>query len=129
MGTLAIIDVIGSTLAAAHPLPPRLDVLMTTGFLCAFLATVFFIYQRESSAFVLFLSVSLAVLSFYGFLQGAWPLGWIAIIWSVSTLRRWRKITKTNRHHRPGLPRKLAWAHTDYELSRVGRMFGTGPYN
>jgi hypothetical protein len=45
--------------------------------------------ERRSPWFVLAFSLSCALGSVYGFLQGAWPFGLMEFIWALVALRRW----------------------------------------
>jgi len=61
----------------------------------------------------------------YGFMQGAWPLGLVAIVWATGTFRRWQAAKthtapamKSTRHLTDAPP-----ALTKTE-SRFSRLFG-----
>jgi len=45
--------------------------------------------EKRSHWFVLGFSGACAMGSVYGFLQGAWPFGFVEAIWSTVALRRW----------------------------------------
>lgn len=46
--------------------------------------------------FVLAFAFACALASVYGFLQGAWPFGFVEAVWAAVALRRWRlRVTPT----------------------------------
>jgi hypothetical protein len=45
--------------------------------------------EKRSSWFVLAFAGSCALGSVYGFLQGAWPFGFVEAVWSIVAARRW----------------------------------------
>ena len=47
--------------------------------------------EARSPWFVLGFSASCALGSVYGFLQGAWPFGFVEAIWCLVALRRWSR--------------------------------------
>ena len=48
--------------------------------------------EDRSRWFVLAFAAACALASVYGFLQGAWPFGFVEAIWSLVALRRWQII-------------------------------------
>jgi len=66
-----------------------MDVLMVFGFLSMFMALVFFIHHRQSRGAMMGLVVCLLATSAYGFLQGAWPVGIMQLVWAIAMLRGW----------------------------------------
>jgi hypothetical protein len=50
--------------------------------------------ESRSPWFTLGFAGACALGSAYGFLQGAWPFGFVEAIWSVVALRRWRIATR-----------------------------------
>jgi hypothetical protein len=80
--------------------PPALDVLMLSGFLLSILTLLIWMHPIQSRHRLLAFAAALVGLAVYGFLQGAWPLGVVAIAWSAATLRRWHQwrpaITRVN---------------------------------
>jgi len=50
--------------------------------------------EKRNPWFVFAFAVACALVSVYGFLQGAWPIGMVETVWSLVALRRWW-ITKT----------------------------------
>ncbi len=45
--------------------------------------------EKRSAWFILAFAVSCALSSVYGFLQGAWPFGFVEAVWFGVALRRW----------------------------------------
>jgi hypothetical protein len=45
--------------------------------------------EKRSSWFILAFSVSCALASVYGFLQGAWPFGLVEGVWTLVAAKRW----------------------------------------
>jgi hypothetical protein len=45
--------------------------------------------EKRSPWFVFAFALACVLASVYGFLQGAWPFGFVEAIWSVIALRRW----------------------------------------
>jgi hypothetical protein len=41
---------------------------------------------------VLAFAAACALSAVYGFLQGAWPFGFVETVWTAVALRRWRKL-------------------------------------
>jgi hypothetical protein len=75
---------------AAAP-PPQLDVLMLSGFLISIFTLLVWMHPVPSRLQALVFAASLAGLAVYGFLQGAWPIGIVAMVWSAAALRRWQQ--------------------------------------
>ena len=48
--------------------------------------------EDRSPWFVLAFAGACALVSVYGFLQGAWPFGLVEAVWSLVALRRWRRL-------------------------------------
>ncbi len=80
---------------------PQMDAVMVFGFLSMFLGMVFFIHHRQSRGAVLGLAACLLATSAYGFLQGAWPVGMMQLVWAIAMLRSWRRTPAPNRTHSP----------------------------
>jgi hypothetical protein len=53
---------------------------------------VCYAFEKRSAWFILGFSVSCALGSAYGFLQGAWPFGLVEAIWSLVALQRWWRV-------------------------------------
>jgi hypothetical protein len=50
---------------------------------------VFYALERRSHWSVLAFAGSCVLASIYGFLQGAWPFGFVEAVWSAVAMRRW----------------------------------------
>ncbi len=66
-----------------------MDALTLFGLISVTLMLVFYAMENRSHWFVLAFAVACALGSLYGFLQGAWPFGFVEAIWSLVALRRW----------------------------------------
>jgi hypothetical protein len=66
-----------------------MDALSWYGLVAVSLMLLFYALERRSSAFVLAFAGACVMASVYGFLQGAWPFGFVEAIWSLVALRRW----------------------------------------
>src|SRR5208282_3900158 len=85
-----------SPIAAMRP-APQFQTLMFFGFVAALMTLLCFIHQRQSRSAVLALAVCLAAMALYTFMQGAWPVGIVQVVWSAATFARWRRFRKTGR--------------------------------
>jgi hypothetical protein len=52
--------------------------------------------ERRSPWFILGFAGACALGSIYGFLQGAWPFGFVEAIWSLVALHRWRQARRVS---------------------------------
>ncbi|MGD0962373.1 MAG: hypothetical protein ABSA57_00570 [Candidatus Acidiferrales bacterium] len=50
---------------------------------------VCYAFENRSPWFILGFALSCAMGSAYGFLQGAWPFGFVESVWTVVAVRRW----------------------------------------
>ncbi len=50
---------------------------------------IFYALEKRSAWFVCAFALACVLASVYGFLQGAWPIGFVEAVWSVIALRRW----------------------------------------
>jgi len=50
---------------------------------------VCYAFENRSPWFILGFAFSCAMGSVYGFLQGAWPFGFVESVWTVVAFRRW----------------------------------------
>ena len=66
-----------------------MNALTLYGFVSVSLMLVFYALENRSHWFVLLFSVSCALSSSYGFLQGAWPFGLVEGVWTLVALKRW----------------------------------------
>jgi hypothetical protein len=91
MNALALVNSVSYAAAiASRPPAPPMDVLMVCGFLTAILTLLLWMHQGRSRAAAMWLAICLAAMAVFGFLSGAWPLGFIIAAWSASAFSRWR---------------------------------------
>ena len=55
----------------------------------------FYAYERRGHVYILGFAFACALASVYGFLQGAWQLGVVGVIWAAVALHRWRIAVST----------------------------------
>jgi hypothetical protein len=92
-----VLAIIGNAGTTAHTVPgaaPQLDSVMLIGFLAALFTLLCFHEQSHARAFVLGLAIGSAVLAWYAFAYGAWPVAAIQVAWAIVTFRRWRRTKK-----------------------------------
>ena len=65
-----------------------MDPLTIFGLFAAMAMLVFYALEKRSRWFVLAFAGSCVLASVYGFLQGAWPFGFVEAIWSIVAIRR-----------------------------------------
>lgn len=65
-----------------------MDPLTLFGLVAVTLMLVFYALEERTPWFVLAFAAACALGSVYGFLQGAWPFGFMEAAWSVVALRR-----------------------------------------
>jgi len=70
---------------------PQADVLMMSGFFLSIFTLLVWMHPVRSKFRALVFAACLAGLATYGFLQGAWPLGIVATVWSASAFWRWHQ--------------------------------------
>jgi uncharacterized membrane protein YjjB (DUF3815 family) len=66
-----------------------LSPLTAFGLFAVTLMLVFYALEKRSHWFLLGFAGACALGSVYGFLQGAWPFGFVEAVWSVVAARRW----------------------------------------
>jgi hypothetical protein len=66
-----------------------MDWLTVFGLFAVMAMLVFYALEKRSHWFVLAFAGSCVLASVYGFLQGAWPFGFVEAIWSIVAIRRW----------------------------------------
>ncbi len=66
-----------------------MDDLTIFGLLAVTAMLVCYACERRSPWFILGFAGSCLLGSIYGFLQGAWPFGFVEGIWSIVAARRW----------------------------------------
>jgi hypothetical protein len=73
----------------------KMDILTIFGLIAVTAMLICYSFEERSPKFILGFAVSCLLGSIYGFLQGAWPFGFVEAIWSVVALRRWLKAIRT----------------------------------
>jgi hypothetical protein len=89
------------------------------GFVSGFFTLVLLGYRRELKSNLPVIAVGLACCGVYGFLAGAWPLGFVLIALTASEIRRWRRVSQPMQRRVVSTP-AVASEHE----SRIHRMFG-----
>jgi hypothetical protein len=64
---------------------------------------IFYALEKRSAWCVFAFGLACVLASVYGFLQGAWPFGFVEAVWSVIALRRWWLRTRSIEHQRQAL--------------------------
>jgi hypothetical protein len=72
-----------------------MNLLTAFGLLAVTLMLVFYSLEKRNCWYTLAFAGACALGSVYGFLQGAWPFGFIEAIWSLVAVRRWWIATVT----------------------------------
>jgi hypothetical protein len=105
---------------------PHLDVVMVFGFYTAILTLLCFEHRKRSINAYMAMSVCLAGMTAYAFLQGAWPLGMVESVMSVAAAREYFQ-RRQDRFSRPlhlHLVARREIRHILAAESRVSRLFG-----
>ena len=63
--------------------------LTAFGLFAVSMTLVFYALEKRSPWFIFGFAVSCGLGTVYGFLQGAWPFGFVEAIWSIVAARRW----------------------------------------
>ena len=63
--------------------------LSILGLIAVTLMLVFYALEKHSRWFILGFAAACLLGSAYGFLQGAWPFGFVETVWSAVAIRRW----------------------------------------
>jgi hypothetical protein len=66
-----------------------MDALTLFGLFAVSAMLVFYSLEPRGAIYILGFAAACALGSAYGFLQGAWPFGFVEAIWSVVALRRY----------------------------------------
>ncbi|MCI0601011.1 MAG: hypothetical protein L0Y50_02410 [Beijerinckiaceae bacterium] len=66
-----------------------MDALTWFGLIAVCAMLVAYALEERSHWFILAFAMACALGSIYGFLQGAWPFGFVEAIWTLVALRRW----------------------------------------
>ena len=67
----------------------RMDRLTLFGLFAVTAMLITYAFEKRSRWFILAFAASCVLGSVYGFLQGAWPFGFIEVVWSAVAVRRW----------------------------------------
>ena len=73
-----------------------MDPLTLFGVLAVTAMLVTYALERRSPWFVLAFAGSCLLGSAYGFLQGAWPFGFVEGIWAAVAMRRWTRVRRAS---------------------------------
>lgn len=65
------------------------DRLTAFGLFAVIAMLVCYAFEKRSPWFILAFAGACALGSIYGFLQGAWPFGFVESVWSVVAVCRW----------------------------------------
>ena len=65
------------------------------GFDATSLMLLCYALEDRSPWFILGFAVACALSGLYAFLQGAWPLGVVEVVFTIVALRRWRQRTRS----------------------------------
>jgi hypothetical protein len=68
-----------------------MDALTLFGFLAVTAMMLFYAFEDASVWCVLGFAISCALVSIYGFMQGAYPIAIVEAIWTLIALKRWQK--------------------------------------
>lgn len=66
-----------------------MDLLTLFGLFAVTAMLVCYAVEDRHNAFILGFAAACALVSAYGFLQGAWPFGLVEGVWAVVAARRW----------------------------------------
>ncbi|KGT74006.1 hypothetical protein JQ582_25640 [Bradyrhizobium japonicum] len=69
-----------------------MDTLTIFGLLSVSAMLLFYALEPRGPHYVLAFAAACALSSAYGFLQGAWPFGFVETVWTAVALRRWAKV-------------------------------------
>lgn len=69
-----------------------MDTLTIFGLLQVSAMLLFYALEPRGPRYVLAFAAACALSSAYGFLQGAWPFGFVETVWTAVALRRWAKV-------------------------------------
>jgi len=75
-----------------------MDPLTLFGSVTVVAMLVFYALEERSPIWRLLFALSCAASSVYGFLQGAWPIGFVEIAWTVIALQRWWRVIHHQAH-------------------------------
>ena len=69
-----------------------MDGLTILGLLSVSAMLLFYALEPRAPHYVLAFAAACALSALYGFLQGAWPFGFVETVWTAVALRQWRKL-------------------------------------
>jgi hypothetical protein len=69
-----------------------MDALAIFGLLSVSAMLLFYALEPRGQHYVLAFAAACALSGIYGFLQGAWPFGFVETVWTAVAFRRWAKI-------------------------------------
>lgn len=69
-----------------------MDLLTLFGLFAVTSMLVFYALEDRSPWFILAFAIACLLGSIYGFLQGAWPFGFVEIAWVLVVMQRWWKV-------------------------------------
>lgn len=73
-----------------------MDWLTIFGLFTVITMLICYALEPKSHWFILAFAVSCGLGSVYGFLQGAWPFGFVEIVWVIVVMRRWFSVRNSN---------------------------------
>jgi hypothetical protein len=71
-----------------------MNLLSLFGLLSVSLMMTCYALEKRSHWFIVGFSITCALGSIYGFLQGAWPFGIVEGVWTIVAVNRWIKTVK-----------------------------------
>ena len=72
-----------------------MDLLSLFGFAATSLMLLCYALEDRSPWFIPGFAAACALSGVYAFLQGAWPLGVVEVVFTIVALRRWRQRTRS----------------------------------
>jgi hypothetical protein len=100
-----------------------MDRIMAFGFFFSFVTVVLLGYRRQLRTCLPVIPVSLSCCMLYGFLAGAWPLGFCLLAISAAETGRWWKQIRVTSPARVRFDAEVMTRVLESE-SRITRMFG-----
>jgi TRAP-type C4-dicarboxylate transport system permease small subunit len=99
-----------------------MDAVLMFGFVTGFFTVVALLYRRELRTGFPVLAVSIGASAVYGFMQGAWPLGFILLTMTSLEFLSWWRVPATPVQPRAAIPRLTQVSLCDRD-ARISRMF------
>jgi hypothetical protein len=69
-----------------------MDAITIFGLLSVSAMLLFYALEPRGPHYVLAFASACALSGIYGFLQGAWPFGFVEAVWTAVALRRWTRV-------------------------------------